>query len=158
LEAVFNAPLYKIAQQYLWEPMGASQDAIWLTDSKDFAIASAGFSATLRDWARLGLLIANNGMAQGKQIVSKSWIDECCHHGPKDQQVKFNVAMRGRGYRNFFWHLTPDGSVIRMAGAKGQFVVIDRRSKTVLVRTGVSDESGADEEMMGLFYQACKQK
>ena len=43
-----------------------------------------------------------------------------------------------------------------MAGAKGQFVVIDRKTKTVLVRTGVSDERGADEEMMALFYQACK--
>ena len=156
LESVFNQPLYKIAEHYLWQPMGAEQDAVWLTDSKGFAIASAGFSATLRDWARLGMLIANHGVAQGQQIISKSWIDECCKHGPKDQQVKFNNVARGRGYRNFFWHVVPDGSVIRMAGAKGQFVVIDRKTKTVLVRTGVSDERGADEEMMALFYQACK--
>lgn len=156
LQSVFRMPLYAIAEQYLWEPMGAEADAAWLTDAKGFALAAAGFSATLRDWARLGFLVANDGAAQGRQIVSKSWIDECSRHSDRDQQVRYNVALKGRGYRNFFWHQDAEGRVIRMAGAKGQFVVIDRKTKTVLVRTGVSDENGADEQMMALFDVACR--
>ena len=36
-----------------------------------------GFSARLRDWARLGLLIARRGVSlAGHRVVSERWIDE----------------------------------------------------------------------------------
>lgn len=47
--------------------------------------------------------------------------------------------------------------MLRMAGAISQNVLIDRKSKTVLVQTGVSNEDGADEMMRTLFSSACDQ-
>ena len=154
---VYQMPLHQIAEQNLWHPMGASSDATWLTDSRGFAFAGAGFSATLQDWARVGMLVANEGSANGKQIVSKSWIDETSLHGEKDQASRFNVARPNRGYRNFFWHHTSNGSVLRMAGALSQSILIDKKTKTVLVQTGISDENGGDEMMAALFSSACNE-
>ena len=154
---VYQMPLHQIAEQNLWHPLGASSDATWLTDSRGFAFAGAGFSATLQDWARVGMLVANEGSANGKQIVSKSWIDETSMHGEKDQASRFNAARPNRGYRNFFWHHTSNGSVLRMAGALSQSILIDKKTKTVLVQTGISDENGGDEMMAALFSSACSE-
>ena len=157
LVSAYQLPLHLIAQQQLWQPMGAASDATWLTDARGFTFAGAGFSATLQDWARVGMLVANEGAVNGVQIVSKAWIDETSRHGEKDQASRFNVARPNRGYRNFFWHHTANGSVLRMAGALSQSLLIDKKTKTILVQTGISDENGGDEMMSALFASACSE-
>ncbi len=156
LESVYQLPLHLIAEKQLWQPMGAATDATWLTDSKGFTFSGAGVSATLKDWARLGMMVANDGRFNGTQIVSKTWFDEISRHSKQDQASRFNVARPGRGYRNFFWHHNADGSVLRMAGAHAQNILIDKKTKTVLVQTGVGPEQGADEIMSALFASACQ--
>ncbi len=42
-------------------PMGAEADATWLIDQAGYEIGYCCLNATLRDWARLGLLLANYG-------------------------------------------------------------------------------------------------
>jgi hypothetical protein len=101
------------------------------------------------------MMVANEGHFNGTQLVSKSWLDETSRHGPQDQAARFNQARPGRGYRNFFWHHSADGSVLRMAGAHGQNILIDKKSKTVLVQAGIGPEAGADEWMSALFASAC---
>lgn len=155
LESVYKMPLPQIAEMHLWQPLGAAADATWLTDAKGFTFSGAGFSATLKDWARLGLMVAHEGRFNGAQIVSSSWLDETSRHGDKDQAARFNVARPGRGYRNFFWHHSADGRMLRMAGAQAQNILIDKKSKTVLVQAGIGSESGADEVMSALFASAC---
>lgn len=155
LETVYQQRLARIAQEQIWQPMGAQADATWLTDAKGFALAGAGVSATLRDWARLGMLVAHDGYINGSQIVSKRWIDETSRHSEKDQATRFNVARPNRAYRNFFWHHSADGRMLRMAGAVSQNALIDRKTRTVLVQTCVGPENGADEMMSSLFAAAC---
>lgn len=155
LETVYQQPLALIAEQQLWQPMGSAADATWLTDAKGFTFSGAGVSATLQDWARVGMLVANDGYLNGQQIVPKAWIEDTARHTDNDRASRFNVARPGRAYKNFFWHHTSDGLMLRMAGHMSQSVLIDRKSKTILVQTGVSDEDGADEMMRTLFSSAC---
>lgn len=157
LETVYRQPLALIAEQQLWQPMGAAADATWLTDSKGFTFSGAGVSATLQDWARVGMLVANDGNLNGRKIVPKAWIEDTAKHTDNDQASRFDVARPGRAYKNFFWHHIADGGMLRMAGAYSQNVLIDRKSKTILVQTGVSNEDGADEMMRALFLSACDQ-
>lgn len=156
LESVYKQPLPLIAEQKLWKPMGAKDDATWLADSKGFTFSGAGFSATLRDWARLGLLVANKGSAQGHQIVPAAWFDAISQHEDHERAAKFNVARPQRGYKNFIWHHSQDGQILRMAGNHAQNLLIDRRTGTVLVQTAAGYENGADEMMFALFKSACE--
>jgi len=158
LVSVYKQSLPLIFEQKVWQPLGAKDDATWLVDSKGFAFSGAGFSATLRDWARLGLLVAQGGSLQGKQIVPASWLDETSHHEDKEGPVRFNVARPNRGYKNFFWHHSKDGQMLRMAGNHAQNMLIDRLTGTVLVQAAVSYEDGADEMMFELFKSACEVK
>jgi CubicO group peptidase (beta-lactamase class C family) len=156
LESVYQQPLHLIAQEQLWQPLGAEADATWLVDAKGFTFSGAGLSATLRDWARLGLLVAEGGRWNGRQVVPAAWIEETGRHGEQDQAARFNVARPGRGYRNFFWHHSADGRMLRMAGAHGQNLLLDRKTATVLVQTAPAGENGADEAMAALFEAACR--
>ncbi len=155
LVSAYEQPLPLIFEQKIWQPLGAKDDATWLVDSKGFTFSGAGFSATLRDWARLGLLIANKGHAQGKQIIPVAWLDATSQHDENERAVKFNVARPKRGYKNFFWHHSQDGQILRMAGNHAQNMLIDRKTGTVLVQAAVSYEEGADEMMSELFEAAC---
>jgi len=156
LESVYAKPLANIAEQNLWHPLGANDDATWLTDSKGFTFSGAGFSATLRDWARIGLLVTQNGIIDGRQIVPKSWLEATSRHEDIEGAVRFNVARPQRGYKNFFWHHSRDGQMLRMAGNHAQNILIDKKSGTTLVQTSVGYANNADEMLFTLFKSACE--
>lgn len=61
LRAVSGGSLAQFAQTQLWQPMGAEADASWLTDALGREYNCVGFAARLRDWARLGQLVAQQG-------------------------------------------------------------------------------------------------
>lgn len=155
LEETTKLPLATFAERALWQPMGARSDATWLVDAKGFTFSGAGVSATLHDWARLGSLIAANGVIGGRQIVPGEWIAESARHTDKDKASRFDVARPRRGYRNFIWHKAADGRVLRFAGNHAQNVLIDQKTRTVLVQSAPGYVNGADEEMLNIFDAAC---
>ena len=154
LRAVSGGSLAQFAQTQLWQPMGAESDASWLTDALGREYNCVGFAARLRDWARLGQLVAQQGEMQGRQIVSKAWLTDCASHGPQDAQVRYGTMRADMGYKNFFWHPRPGGAWLMMNGHHGQRVLIDRASQTVLVQTALSHEGPWQRELFALFEAA----
>lgn len=52
----------QLTEDWLWTPMGAESEARWLVAPTDWAEATGGgFNTTLRDYARFGVLLANDG-------------------------------------------------------------------------------------------------
>ena len=154
LRTVSGGSLAQFAQAQLWQPMGAESDASWLTDVLGREYNCVGFAARLRDWARLGQLVAQQGKIQGRQIVSKAWLADCASHGPQDAQVRHGTMRAEMGYKNFFWHPRPGGAWLMMNGHHGQRVLIDRASQTVLVQTALSHEGPWQRELFALFEGA----
>jgi CubicO group peptidase (beta-lactamase class C family) len=62
------------ASEKLWAPLGAEADATWITDATGQEITFAYMNAVLRDWARLGLMLAHDGTWQGKSIIPRDWL------------------------------------------------------------------------------------
>ena len=58
LRSVVNQSASDYLRQKIWEPIGAEADAAWLVDAQGFEVAYFGFNAALRDYARLGRLLA----------------------------------------------------------------------------------------------------
>lgn len=140
IRRVTGRSLSEFAAEMLWEPLGAEADATWSTDSERNEFNCIGFAAALRDWGRLGQLVANRGRAGEIQIVSESWIRECTSWGPQDKQVRVNVAVPGAGYKALFWHAKSDGSRPSFRGYHGQRLTIDMPTGTVVVQTAVDHE------------------
>ncbi|MCC6942733.1 MAG: serine hydrolase, partial [Novosphingobium sp.] len=86
----------------------------------------AGFNATLRDWARFGQMTLDNGMANGKRVVSAEWVKKAqLSAGPEDDKTG------GYGYQ---WWTMPNSPAYSAIGLQGQFVFIDPATRTVVVK------------------------
>lgn len=65
------------AQQKLWQPMGACNDALWNLDKKNGDEKSyCCFNTTARDVARFARLMLHDGNWNGRQLVSEAYMKE----------------------------------------------------------------------------------
>jgi CubicO group peptidase (beta-lactamase class C family) len=156
IRKVTGTSMSAFAEPALWQPMGAEADATWLTDSERNEFNCIGLAARLRDWARLGLLVADRGRVGDRQIVSEAWIRECTQWTDKDNQGRVGYAMRHAGYKAFMWHAKSDGSWLYFAGHHGQRVIVDMNRRVVLVQTAVEHEGNWQEELFAMFNSATK--
>jgi hypothetical protein len=156
IRKVTGMSMSAFAERVLWQPMGAENAATWTTDSQKNEFNCIGFAATLRDWARLGTLVANLGRVDKTQVVSQSWIQECTSWGDKDQQVRVGVASSRFGYKAHMWHNKPDGSRLYFNGHHGQRVVIDLPTRTVMVHTAVDHDGNWQAELFEMFDAATR--
>ena len=74
LRAVTGGTLSEYLTPRLWQPMGAEADATWIRTRDGTETGSGNFNAILRDYGRLGILLANDGVAGGAQIVPKEYL------------------------------------------------------------------------------------
>ena len=119
----------ELLSERLWTPIGAEYSGYITVDRIGAARAAGGVCFTARDLARVGLLIANNGYANGKQIISETWIDDIVNNGSDDAWKKRegmdefgNMPMH---YRSF-WYVQKDGDpLVHGLGIHGQYLFID---------------------------------
>jgi len=124
----------------IWIPMGAEADATWLIDGGGQELAFMGLNATLRDWGRLGVLLANYGEQDGKQIIPAAWVKEATRvHAP---HLEVGVATQWNGYGYQTWLIRKGSPMFALFGLRGQGVYVDPVSKLVIVHTGVYTTTG----------------
>jgi hypothetical protein len=119
----------ELLSERLWTPIGAEYSGYITVDRIGGARAAGGVCFTARDLARVGLLIANSGYANGKQIISEAWIDDIVNNGSDDAWKKRegmdefeNMPMH---YRSF-WYVQKDGDpLVHGLGIHGQYLFID---------------------------------
>ncbi|MDA0171987.1 serine hydrolase [Solirubrobacter taibaiensis] len=110
VERVAGAPLATVIAERLWAPLGAERDAELAVDPAGAGVISGGFCATLRDYARLGALVAEGG----RDIVPADWI----------------AALGGDEYANQWW--LRDGRVTAR-GIHGQCIAVDPNGTVVAI-------------------------
>ncbi len=66
VSAATGRNLSEYLSEKIWIPMGAEADATWLIDGGGHELGYMGLNATLRDWGRLGVLLANYGEQDGR--------------------------------------------------------------------------------------------
>lgn len=156
LRAVSGRSLSEFAEEFLWQPMGAEFNATWLTDSHRNEFNCIGFAACLRDWSRLGRLVAQRGHVNGIQVVSSEWMDSYGQWRANEAQVRYGAlgTPYQAGYKSFFWHAKADGTRPLFSGAEGQRVLIDIPTQTVLAQTGVDGSGDWQREIYTLFQAA----
>lgn len=153
LERAVGMPLARWAEQRLWQPMGAQHDASWSLDSAAGGVARAFCCLNARavDYLRLGLLVANEGRWNGRQIVSAGWLRQSTAAqsglpGPAEPAWR-NIESMATPRAAFYawqWRRRPlpgvrplqAGSMVYAQGLLGQILLIDPESQTVVLRLG----------------------
>jgi CubicO group peptidase (beta-lactamase class C family) len=125
-------------REKVWGAIGTEDDAKWLVDAEGFELAHFGFNAVLRDYARLGRLLAHDGAWEGRQLIPASWMIEATTTRPSDAYLAPEHAgphMLGYGY--LMWLLPGTRRQFMLRGDFGQGVLVDPPSKLVMVQTAV---------------------
>ena len=158
LGAVLNRATGKSLTDYLeeklWQPMGAEADATWIEDPQGLERASGHFNAILRDYGRLGVLLANDGNLNGKQILPKSYLLEATdwHQHPPAFAPKKATPFYGYGYQ--FWLFPGEKRRFAMLGIYGQVIFVDPEKKLVLVQTAAAKNAMIGKESMAAELNA----
>jgi CubicO group peptidase (beta-lactamase class C family) len=139
----------------IWQKLGAEADAAWALDASGHEIAYCCFTATLRDWGRLGAMISNDGFWNGTQIVPKRWLTESTTPTKLDTVGIGQTAMRF-GYGYHLWTFNHRPGMIALRGVHGQAIYVDPASKLVLVQTAVYEapEVASDSDELSTLWNA----
>lgn len=142
LERATGERLSDYAAKKLWKPLGATAPAFWSLDHADgIEKAYCCFYSNARDFARIGQLVLDSGMSQGRQIVSKDYIRQMTTPiGLPDER---GAVTDYYGYH--WWLATVDGHrVVYARGILGQYIIVIPDLQLVVVRLGI--ERGTKEE------------
>jgi CubicO group peptidase (beta-lactamase class C family) len=162
LGLVVHNAVNKSASDYLkdkvWDPIGAEADARWLVDAEGYELAHFGFNAVLRDYARLGRLLAHDGAWQGKQLIPRQWMIDATTVRDSDSYLLPGRAQKKFGYGYLLWLFPGDRRQFAFVGYKGQYICVDPISKLVMVHTALeSPGADLDDEVWSLWSALVEQ-
>lgn len=138
LQGATQRSLSDYMAEKLWQPLGTENNGYWITDSQGMEMAFGGFNATLRDYARFGLLYLNQGQWNGKQLVPTDWIKESLsmdgsHLLPDNTERE---SFLGYGYQ---WWIPDNPQRDYMAiGVYSQFIYVSPKKNVVIVKNSAN--------------------
>ncbi|WP_037339782.1 serine hydrolase domain-containing protein [Saccharospirillum impatiens] len=141
----------------LWQPAGMEQPGYWIMDGPESVgdeFYGAGFNATLRDLGRFGLMMLNNGQANGRQVVPAAWVHESTVPSAGYEPTEPGESL---GYQYQWWTLA-DSNAYSAIGLFNQFIYIDPDRQVVIVKLSYTDNPlGWEEPTIHFFKQVAEQ-
>jgi len=131
LEKATGQSVGDYAAKHLWQPLGASHDALWSTDTNEgHTKAFCCFNTNARDFARIGKFMLDTGKINGVPIIDSAYwkqsITACQIKDDKD------LACIYYGYQ---WWIDPQHPEIFYArGILGQYIIAIPSKKMIIVR------------------------
>jgi CubicO group peptidase (beta-lactamase class C family) len=151
LEAATRMPLHTYAEEKLWKKIGSESRAYFLTGQKQAGICAYGcFYATLRDYARFGLMAMRGGQLTGDRVVSASWIRESATAAPfarPREDEKTQACRRGYGYQ--WWIPCGEAGTFQAVGINGQAIYVNPAKRVVIAQFSAWPQPSASPEIRG---------
>jgi len=132
---VTGQSIAELLSERIWKPLGAEQDAYFTVDAIGTPFAGGGLNTGLRDLARFGEMIRNEGVFNGKQIVPKEVVEDIRHGGNRSafSKAKYEL-LTGWSYRNMWWITHNEHGAYTARGVHGQTIYIDPTAELVIAR------------------------
>jgi CubicO group peptidase (beta-lactamase class C family) len=130
LEAATHKSLATYLSETMWSRLGMEHDATWWLESPGgMGLAGSGLGATLRDYGRFGLLVQQDGVIDGKQIVPAGWFQQA--------GSAHRIGGKSVDYGYLWWPIPAGDPIHRGAfqaiGIFGQHLYVNPREKLVIV-------------------------
>jgi CubicO group peptidase (beta-lactamase class C family) len=137
LRNAVGQPVADYLSEKIWQPMGAEADASWLIDAAGQESTYCCLNAVLRDYARLGLLLAHDGQWRGRPIIPAAWIRDATTVRPDQDHLRPGTATPFFGYGYQVWIFPGERRMFALLGVRGQTTYVDPASGLVMVHTAV---------------------
>ena len=133
----------ELVSERLWKPLGAEASGYITVDRIGGARAAGGKCLLARDLARVGMMMANGGQRNGKQVVPASWLEDLVKNGDpqawKDGDVNPVWGQRDIHYRSKWYVKREAEPLIFGVGIHGQFLFVDPTKKLSIAWFGSQD-------------------
>jgi CubicO group peptidase (beta-lactamase class C family) len=120
----------------IWSHLGTEHDAAIVVDRAYMPVATGGMNSTLRDAARFGMMMRDQGRFNGRQVVPAVWVDRILR---LSRQLVANMAANRKyagdpwiAYHNMWWVLSANPGEYCAVGIHGQVIYINRSADTVM--------------------------
>lgn len=131
LRAATGKWLADYLSEKIWSKLGMESDAAWWLESKSgLEVAGSGMFATLRDYARFGRFIMDDGVIDGTRVLPEGWVREA---------GSSRMIDGSRVNYGYMWWIVPatDGSLddgaFSARGIFGQYIYINPKRKILIV-------------------------
>ena len=150
---VSGQALNKFIAENIWSKLGVEHDAFFMTDVAFTPVATGGFNTTLRDYARVGQMLLNNGSWNGEQIIPEKWIKDTFKLSENEREAMMRSPFKDpsspiydrwlNGYKNYLWVHDSEKGIATFRGVFGQILYVNQ-SKNLLVATFSSAASASN--------------
>ena len=152
LRSAVRRPVVEYLHEKIREPMGAEAGATWLVDLSGQEVTYCCLNAVLRDYARLGLLLAHDGNWRGRQIIPRAWIDDATRVHLDQPHLQAGTAMPSWGYGYQVRIFPGERRMFALLGVRGQAIFVDPASRLVMIHTAVRRQAtGGGGEAIALW-------
>ena len=128
-------PYEKLASDLIWSKLGLQDDIYGAVDPQGKVYSSTALTISARDLAKFGLMIADHGKVDGRQVFPAKAVDSLFQYG--DQDAWKNGTFKSpqiRAYRSYWYQLDgPDRALVGL-GVFGQALYINPARRLVMVR------------------------
>lgn len=142
---VWRKPLPQVMKEHLMDKIGASTtwrwegyteawveiDGLKMKSVTGGGHSGAGIFISAEDMARFGLLFLNDGLWNGKQIISKKWIQEAITPSAPNANYGF-MWWLNKKEGNRHWEGV-DEDIYYAAGFGGNFIIVDEKNDMVVI-------------------------
>ncbi len=150
LAAATGRNVAELTSEWLWKPMGTEHNAYWRIGADGQEQAYGAFNASLRDWGRLGLLLANDGRVQGpngaQQLLPLDYLLDATDPARQPPAFKPRRATPYFGYGYQFWLFPMRERSFAMQGIHGQTLFVQPASGIVLVMTSAWEQASGRQD------------
>lgn len=157
LERASGERFTDLMREKLWLPLGAGSAAAITVDMAGQARTAGGVSMTPRDLARIGEMMRQGGVANGRRVVPESWVRDTVEIGGSRHAWRRGAMLflfPGGRYRNK-WYQVGDGAYCGI-GIHGQWLYVDPKAEVVVAKLSSQPEpveDALDMDIVGFLRQ-----
>lgn len=135
LARVSGKTVAQLLSERIWSKLGAEQDAYMTVDSTGTPFAGGGLNLGLRDLARFGDMVRNDGQYNGQQVIPKAAVDDIRRGASKEDFAKAGyTSLTGWSYHDMWWHTHNEHGAFMARGVYGQALYVDPKAEMVIAR------------------------
>jgi CubicO group peptidase (beta-lactamase class C family) len=138
LQRATKMTCHNFAKKYFFRPLNFDE-TYWLKNHNNVNIGWGDLFMTTYDMAKIGNLILNNGKWNGKQVISKEWIDK----------IKPLYRINDTEYYGYgWWHDNKNPNEIQAIGRGGQRLFVLKAKQIVIATTGGGFDAGDLDDLV----------
>jgi len=137
IEKANNSTIQELTYRWLWNPMGAKNDALWMIDSKEKNMTKAYccLSSNAKDFAKVGLVYKNFGKINEQKLIDSSYISMSIKPRFNSNPIYgYGIWIGKQNNVDFF----------SLRGHQGQYVIVIPKENIIIVRLGKRKSRGSD--------------